>query len=79
MRGLLLLPLLFLFVGCASYTYHHLTVKGSGTYILSGLPVQGNAIDESWTCLSIFKCPTLNEEVLNVVQYQLEDDNAVNH
>lgn len=69
-HGFLFTLLCLSLVGCASYTCHHLIIKGTGTYIFSGIPIQGNAIDDSWSCIG-FKCPVINTVV--------EDVNAVNH
>lgn len=68
MKKLFFIPVLLLFVGCASYTYHHAIIQGSGTYMVGGVPVQGNIVDDSWSCVGIDNCPSINEEVVNAVK-----------
>ena len=48
MRKLLILPLLILFVGCASYGINHLHGKASGVYNYNGVPITGNFEIDHW-------------------------------
>ena len=71
----LAIPFLFLFVGCASYTYNHIHTTGNGTYVYNGLPITGNMTLDEWSCIGACP-PILNQEMIDNVEYSRPNTNT---